>query len=222
VKKLLKVFGLLLSGLLITTTASAYYVDGSVVRDSGGTATGSYTYSDGINTYVGYIGNVNTGLPVPAGVDPWIGTYLLVTDPNNLDQTSSYVQNPSPVFNTGSSQVHWYKFSLGIESELIANYEWNVGITSLTVDFFRESTSDDSVFYTKTFTSAEILSGHFSDTNFAIFEQGEWLMRLTGVGSPDVASSYRVQLVPLPPAALLFISALAGFGVIGRKKAHKT
>ena len=218
-KKLIKIAVQLLVGILISTGASAYYTSGGVVYDGGGAAaTGTYTYG----AYEGYLGNLNLGLPVPATMDPWIGTHALATAPNDLGNPGTYVANPSAILpSSGSIAVHWYKFSVDVPSLTDARYEWDGGITSFKVDFFLEGGSDTSVIHKEFDSNFLAGNGHFIDSLFYNFLPGEWLMRIEGQGTLNGANGYRVRLVPLPPAVLLFISALAGFGVIGRKRGRK-
>ena len=218
-------------GLLISTTASAYYVDGGVVQDSSGNPVdGQYIYSGAFGgTYEGYIGNVHLGLPtVPTSN---IGTSFLVTNPADLTNVTNYTVNGDDSFALdGSTTVHWYKFSTNMAGNLDAFYEWDDGVASFKLEVFSYNGSDTAVstdVFDQTFISTN--NGHFDDIGFVnIPAAGDWLIRIEGNGLDDgkINEGYAVYLaptaVPLPPAVLLFISALAGFGVIGRKRSSKT
>jgi hypothetical protein len=212
--KLIKIAMALFVGMLVTGNAYAYYVSGGVVYHSDDTvATGTYTYGGN----EGYMGNVNLGLP--GGAD--IQTRVLATDPTDLVSPLNYVVNNDAVL-SDTVTMHWYKFSLDVLSGLGAYYELNTGIQEFEVQYFYESQTGDGDFFTRVLTSAEIATGFIEDWNFEDFPAGEVLMRITGKGTTNGANGYKVRLVPLPPAVLLFVSALAGFGVIGRKNRRKT
>lgn len=225
VRKLIRITGLLIIGMLATANVSAYYYDGTDVRygtsiTPGGTAPGDY---------LGNIGNVHDGLPeaVRGVSNPnWIGSDYIYTNVFNYGPTNplSYTPNPVAGFESdGTTSVHWFLFSSDHIGLLNAFYEWGADIASFSIDFYQNDGSDTSIF-SKTITSAEFAAGHLYHDDFASFPAGEVLMRITGNASGD-NSGYKVQLypsaVPLPPAAMLFVSALAGFGVIGRKKGRK-
>jgi hypothetical protein len=212
---------LLLAGVLLTTSVSAYTVVGGVVQDGTGTDVAG-------ESFISHIGNVHLGLPagVRGATDPnWIGSDKLYTDPYGLGLSSqySYVDNVVDQFATnGTPTVHWYQFTSDILSLHSAFYEWGTDLTSFTISFFLSGDNSDSAIYSRTFTQSDLASytnNHLYENDFANISAGEILMRIEGTAN-GVNSGYKVHLsaVPLPPAALLFISALAGFGVIGRKK----
>ncbi len=222
---------LLLAGLLVATNVSAYTVVGGVVQDSlGNPVDGQYVYSGAFGgAFEGYIGNVHLGLPtVPASN---IGTPFLVTNPADLTNVANYTINGDDRFALdGSTTVHWYKFTTSMAGSLDAFYEWDNGISSFKLEVFSYGGSDTALstdVFDQTFISTN--NGHFDDLGFVTLPAaGDWLIRIEGNGLDDglINEGYSVYLapttvVPLPPAALLFISALAGFGVIGRKKASK-
>ncbi len=238
VKKLIGVAGLLLAGLLMSVSASAYYVDGSVVRDSSGSGDqGKYTYSGyyidlagyHFGIYDGYIGNVNLGYPGPSP-SGMIGTSFLVkSTQSDLTSVDSYVNNYEDSL-PNASNVHWYRFTSDATSVLDVYYEWDGEVDSFTLELF-EYGGSDSALATASFSSSYLIDpitghvGHLDDLGFARIDAGDYLVRITGTsnGQLDGYSVYfDATAVPLPPAALLFVSALAGFGVVGRGKTRKT
>jgi hypothetical protein len=176
VKKLIKVAGLLLVGLLVSTnvfSASSY-------------------------TYLGDLGDINGGISTPLGTK--ITTESLGGASANSDGTMTYLS---------------YTFSASQASSLTAYYEFGTDL----IDTFTIYITGDSFSYTEVFDVA--LGGAFLQ-DFASISPGNYLIRIDLQGDGGTNDSFKVQLfaaaVPLPPAALLFVSALAGFGVIGRKK----
>jgi hypothetical protein len=236
VKKLIRTTVLLIAGLLTSATASAYYVSGQAVYDSGNNlAPGSYSYvgyyldTSGpiplpvAGVYDGYLGNIHTSSP-PAGINKGsIGTPYLV-NPSVTSGSGGYVDNDEQLF----PNVHWYRFTADYASILEVYYEWEKNVDSFSLDIF-EYNGSDTPLKTKSFSSSELISagGHYEDNapGFTTIAAGEYLIRITGSATSSELNTYSVYLgaspVPLPPAALLFISALAGFGVIGRKAANK-
>lgn len=200
--RLIKIAGLLVAGLLASADALAYTVDGNVVRDSSNVDSGSY---------IGDMGNVNIGLSSIGltGVSP-----DAITTKYLSDGSVSYVGN-DPAFN--GVTTHWYQFSSVIPGTIGANYELGTDVTGFAVSFFLAGGSDTAI-HTVPANAAMHFWDFFDRTN-----ADDILMRieLDGQGPNQ---NYDVTLyaaaVPLPPAVLLFISALAGFGVIGRKKSR--
>lgn len=191
----------------MSTSASAYYVDGGVVKDGSGAVSGSY---------FGYIGDVNVGLPSIGNttVTPtWIGTHYV------SDGAGSYVENYPVV--TGVAD--WYLFSASAAGPIAIFAELGTSISAFTISFFVLDESDNYL-YSRTATAAEINIRSFVDAAFNNPITGDILMKIEGIAQGS-NPSYRVRLigtpVPVPPAALLFVSALAGFGVIGRRKRGK-
>lgn len=221
----------------MSASASAYYVDGSVVRDSSGNGNqGKYTYAGyyfdlaGIHFgyYDGYIGNVDQGYP---GSSPnhRIGTPFLVKG-DDLTSVDSYANNSEDRFPVGTNNVHWYRFTSNTTSILDVYYEWDGGVDSFKLELF-EYDGSDSAIATATFSSSFLIDpitghiGHYDDLNFTNIAAGDYLVRVTGTSNHEINNGYSVYFettaVPLPPAALLFISALTGLGVIGRRKSRK-
>ncbi len=210
VRKIFKIT-MLLAGLLVTANASAYAVVGGVVQDGVGTDAG---------TYIGYMGNVHLGLPADvrgSGNPNWIGTDQLYAYDYGLDYAYSYDSNSLDHFDSDSTVfVHWYRFTSDVAGFLSAFYEWGTNVTSFSLSFYTNGDNTDTPILTKTFSELHLYD-NFTDT----FPAGDLLVRIEGAAN-GANNGYKVQLyptaVPIPPAALLFISALAAFGVIGRKK----
>jgi hypothetical protein len=222
---------LLVAGLLVTTSVSAYTLNGGVVQDaSGGNVDGDY---------LGYIGDVNNELPtlvrnfpVDVGNPNWIGTDYIYTNQFGFGPThfTSYQSNSSDYFpSDGSTVIHWYSFTVSDDSSLNAFYELGTDITSFTITFYIDGDDTNQVVFSKEFTTAELTGGsgdtvvHLYDYGFEDFLNGDYLIKIEGFADGSTNLGYKVQLftsaVPLPPAALLFASALAGLGIFGRKKA---
>jgi hypothetical protein len=227
--QLIKIAGLLIAGLLVSTGASAYYVSGSTVYDSSNVAdAGKYTYLayyTGIGlptygTYDGYLGDLYAPIP-PAGISKGtIGTPYLVDDNYEYTNSGGYVNNAEEKFTVGVENVHWYRFTASLASILDVYYEWGGDVGSFSLELFEYGGSDTPI-ETAYFSST---GPHLDVLNFTSIAAGEYLIKIVGSASGTL-NNYSVFLgatpVPLPPAALLFISALAGFGVIGRKRASK-
>jgi hypothetical protein len=219
----------------MSTTASAYYVDGSEVKDSSGNGNqGKYTYTGYyfnpvpiFGTYDGYIGNVDIGNPSGGGANR-IGTAYLVRNALALTSTDGYASNNEDSF-PNASNVHWYRFSSNTTSILDVYYEWDQGVDDFKLELF-EYDGSDTAMATAIFDSSSLFDsggnhiGHYDDLGFTNIAAGDYLVRITGSANSSL-DGYSVYFdttaVPLPPAALLFISALAGFGVIGRRRASK-
>lgn len=227
--QLIKIAGLLMAGLLVSTGASAYYVSGSTVYDSSNVADpGKYTYSAyytgiGLPTYGiydGYLGDLYTPFP-PAGISKGtIGTPYLVDDQYEYTGSGGYVNNDDAKFTVGVENVHWYRFTASLASVLDVYYEWGGNVGSFSLELFEYGGSDTpiaSAFFSSTGPHLDVLS-------FTSIAAGDYLIKIVGTASGSL-NNYSVFLgataVPLPPAALLFISALAGFGVIGRRSKNK-
>lgn len=217
-KSFTRIASVLILGLVMVTNASAFYADGSVMRDNSGSEVGSF---------LGYMGNVNDGLPPSLGIIPnWIGTYVIESPRGS----ANYVDNSGNAeFGLdGNVDVHWYQFSSNQAGNLSAFFEWGSDLSAFTVDFF-QGTSESS--HVGKNYDASLSDGHLYEDPFTVFPQGSsWWMRVVGrgaakVGDDPVNNGYKVLLyptaIPLPPAILLFGSAIAGFGVMGRKKKQR-
>ncbi len=227
VKKLIRITMLLITGLLVSTNVSAYYLDGSDIRSS----IAPNDIADG--DYLGSIGNVHDGLPAEVrgiGNPNWIGSDYIYSNNYGLGPSVyiSYTSNDKDSFNSdGSNTVHWYQFSSNQESPLNAFYELGTDISSFAISFYIDGGDSDDAIFSKIFSAAELSAAsslHLYDYGFTNVPAGDLLIKIEGNADGTTNLGYKVQLyttaVPLPPAVVLFISALAGFGVIGRKKAR--
>lgn len=237
VKKILKTVVLLSAWLLVTANVSAFSIVGGAIEDGAGNpVTGTYQYS-GFNFHTpapgvfdGDMGNVNIGLPGSPGDK--IGT-------NFLMDAGTYAVNFDDTLAPDGSTVHWFKFTSSVGGVVSAHYEWDEGYwmdassdVVFAIELFELDGSNTPFSgYAHTFTGAEIAGfttpGHLDQSIFADIPAGDWLIRITGHGNDDgngandgYGVTFGAAAVPLPPAVLLFISALAGFGVIGRKKSR--
>ncbi len=176
-KKLIKITGLLLVGLLVSANVSA--------------ATAAYTY-------LGDLGDINSGTVV--GPFTMITTESLGGASAKDDGTITYLS---------------YTFSASKSNTLTAVYEFGSDL----INTFTIYITGDSFSYTEMFNVAD---GDPVLLDFATIAAGDYSIKINVQGDGGTNDSYKVQLyataVPLPPAVLLFASALAGFGVIGRKK----
>ena len=210
VKKLINIAWLLVVGLLVSADASAYFVDGGVVKYGSSAVPGGLADGD----YIGDIGNIQSGLPAYLGLgDNSIGTHYI------SDGHGGYEESLYWFTSDNNLTTQWYSFTSSQFGTMSSIFEFGSDVTSFTISFFVEGS--DSGFYTRTFTPSELDIGSFNDDLFASITGGNILVKIEGTANGD-NSDYIVRLytaaVPLPPAAILFMSALAGFGVIGRKK----
>lgn len=220
----------MIAGLLASANASAYYISGSTVYDSSNnpqsgeyTYTGYYLDSFGLpifGTYYGYIGNIHTLSP-PAGISKGsIGTPYLVDPYSQATAFGSggYVNN----FDAVLPNEHWYRFTSDVASILDVYYEWGRDVDGFSLELFEYGGSDTAI-AAATFLSGDI-NAHLDVLGFTSIAAGDYLIRIVGSATGSL-NTYSVYLgatpVPLPPAVLLFISALAGFGVIGRRKTRQ-
>ncbi len=156
--------------------------------------------------YLGYLGNVEDGRY--SGAED-IGTGYVwdgaVWVENNQDDLSSSVSTP-----------HWYNFTLDNPMIITGYLELGSNVDSLTISFF-DSNDDTPEF---SFVTSYALNPH-DYPGIGVFGADTWWIKIEGA-SGGADDSYTLDLsaspVPLPPAILLFVSALAGFGVMGRKK----
>ncbi len=199
---------------------------GAVVLGFGlvGVASAAFTLP-GTETYVGYIGNPDIGRLDGSGgvVNPEIGTDW-ISSPG--EQNDTFVSNGMDEFDPWTSgagayveTTHWYKFVLNTAALLEDFVEIGEQADSV-ISFFHE----DATFGDDPFVKIERPRGRneFQSTSLLLFDAGSWWMKIVGKAYDSDDINYTVRLttqpVPLPPAILLFISALAGFGVMGRKK----
>lgn len=176
----------------------------------------------GDETYKGYIGNLDIGrLDGKGGVNPEIGTDW-VSDPgeqNNTFKSNSGQFDPFPWVEGGADYgvtTHWYKFALDNPTQLMDFVEIGNQADS-EISFFHDSyTYGDGAFATVDRNDPHA----FQLTSSKVFASGFWWMKIVGKAYDKTEINYTVRLsqVPLPPAILLFGSAIAGFGVMGRKK----
>ncbi len=213
-KAFLRVVSVFVLGLVMAGNASAYYLDGGIIRNNAGTDSGDY---------LGYLGDVDVGLPAGYVAGPnWIGTDITVIDPaGDLSSTGNYTLNPNYVgFGLGDQTVvQWFRFSSSQLASLSAFFELGsyVDLGNFKINFF-QGTDETAT------AGQQSGSGHLYLYDFGNFPVDEvWWMRVEGNATAvGKDSGYKVRLfttaVPLPPAILLFGSALAGFGVLGCKK----
>ncbi len=179
-----------------------------------GSASAAFTEPTTSDGYLGSMGDIETG-----AFGGLIGTHLLE------DGSGSFVPNFNGYLTVhlpfGTRAVpHWYSFEVGSDLNISAFLELGgTDVQSMTISFF--DSLDDTVNHT-----LELLAGYTGTQHdyplIGEFEEGTWWMKIEGVSTGTENDSYTVKLesvpVPLPPAILLFVSALAGFGVMGRKK----
>lgn len=120
----------------------------------------------------------------------------------------------------GSSwEYHSYTFSASQPSEIAALFEFGTDMQQVNIAIFEVGDTNPITLPQDVFTADAFFNYYFS------VAPGDYLIQIDALGDGGDNASYKVQLfatpVPLPPAALLFISALAGFGVIGRRKGSK-
>ncbi len=158
--------------------------------------------------YLGYLGNVEAGR--------YGGAEDIGTDYIWNSSTSSWDENTNDALNSFIALPHWYNFTLDHASAIGDFLELGSDVSSFTATFY-DSSGNEFVSITSTDPHAYQFTGVFA-------ADASWWMKITGVASGD-KSNYTVLLaptaVPLPPAILLFGSALAGFGVLGRKKRQR-
>ncbi len=187
-----------------------------------GVASAAFTLP-GTETYVGYIGNLDIGrLDGSGGTNPEIGTDW-ISSPG--EQNNTFVGNSGDQFDPWTSgagayveTTHWYKFALN-DAALLEDFVEIGNWADAEISFFHEdATFGDSAFVTVTRNDPH----DFQSTSLLLFDAGSWWMKIVGKAYDSDDINYTVRLstqpVPLPPAILLFVSALAGFGVMGRKK----
>ncbi len=175
----------------------------------------------GSETYVGYIGNLDVGrLDGSGGVNTDIGTDW-ISSPGVQD--NSFISNNGQLdmaFGAPVLTTHWYSFALNTPARLMDFIELGVN-ADLEISFFHDS----SDFGDAAFTTVTRNDNHnYQMTSPSSFQAGTWWMQLAGTAHSFQGINYTVRLsqVPLPPAILLFGSALAGFGVMGRKRKQRT
>lgn len=169
----------------------------------------------GTYTYIGEMGDINNGpLIFPFGTK--ITTETLYDSSNN-----AYVNGDASAQGGTSTTYHSYSFSASKGSRLTALYEFGTDLIDIfTISFFVDGESD--WFYQQTFNTDN--NGAF-EMDFTTIAAGDYSLKIDFIGDGGNNDDYKVKLyateVPIPSAALLFISALAGFGVVGRRKVGK-
>lgn len=155
--------------------------------------------------YLGYLGNVEIGR--------YGGAEDIGTDYVWNSSTSSWDENTNDSFGSSIAIPHWYNFTLDNERNIGDFLELGSDVSSFTATFY-DSSGNEFV----SITSADPHAYQFTGTFAA---DASWWMKIEG-GATGAKNNYTVLLaptaVPLPPAILLFASALAGFGAMGRKK----
>ncbi len=179
----------------------------------------------GTESYLGYIGNIdlplakNSGGAISTNGTDWI-SLSGASNTDMVDNTGDQLDPPSlatPVVVT----THWYKFALDAPGQLLDFIELGAN-ADLVVSFFHET----ATFGGPAFETIIRNDPHdFQLTSASVFDDGFWWMRIVGTAAFGTDTSYTVRLskvpVPLPPAILLFGSAIAGFGVMGRKRRQR-
>jgi hypothetical protein len=131
---------------------------------------------------------------------------------------------------SGSNSTATYKFNADQDSKLSASLVWNLGVSNnnnltatlhdLNLELFDETTKATSAFSISTIDNTEnlwvnLITGHSYEL---LVKSGEvsnfsWDYSLAWRMSPVDSSP-----VPVPGALYLFVSALAGFGFVSRRK----
>ncbi len=171
-------------------------------------------------TYLGYIGNLDVqpsqlgGGMIPENGTDWISNSGS-SNTDMIDNLNDEFDQPTAL-NVPVVTTHWYKFSLDTPAQLQDYIELGEH-ADMVISFFHETAPDVLVPFE---TVVRDDPHNYQLTSLLTFTSGDWWMRLTGTALNGIRTSYTVRLsqVPLPPAILLFVSALAGFGVMGRKK----
>ncbi len=163
----------------------------------------------GAGTNVGYMGDVVAGLPYGLGN---VGTHRVFdTDGNPMTHSGNRL-DPN-----NTTVTHWYSFTLTSNQDLGYFLELGDNVKTFSFSFFDSSGSEHPL------GSVNIGSTPPHDYQpLAHFTAGDpWWMKVVGLAEGEL-DSYTVKLtaspIPLPPALLLFGSAIAGFGLMGRKK----
>ncbi len=176
-------------------------------------------------TYVGYIGNLDIGrLDGSGGVNTDIGTDW-ISSPG--EQNNTFISNANdqldPMVTPGTPVVttHWYKFALNNPAQLMDFIELGL-YADLEISFFHDSATYGGAAF-ETITRNDPHNYQLTSPTNQTFAAGFWWMKIVGTANNNKSLNYTVRLsqVPLPPAILLFVSALAGFGVMGRKKKQR-
>jgi len=161
--------------------------------------------------YLGYIGNVESGRY--GGVED-IGTDYIWNS-----STPGWDENLNDTLGPPIAVPHWYKFTLDNTMVLSDFLELGGDVASLTISFFDSNGASPIGPITSNAPHGYELVGTF-------WADSSWWMKVEGtLTSTGVLDNYTVQLiaspVPLPPAILLFASAIAGFVVMGLKRKQR-
>jgi hypothetical protein len=163
--------------------------------------------------YLGYLGDVEIGYS--GGL---IGTHAVDSGSGFLPNQNAYLTTQAPL-NDGFRDVaapHWYKFDVSQTLNIGGFLELGSHVDEITISFY--NSLDDA--YDFQLKAAYTGSRHDYPV-IGTFGADTWWMKVEGI-SGGVDDSYTMKLeaspVPLPPAVLLFGSAIAGFGALGRRK----
>jgi len=168
-------------------------------------------------SYIGYIGNLDLGRGDNSGpANPAIGTDW-IADPDGQD--INFIAN-TPIVAGNGTTGHWYKFALNTPSHLMDFVELGDNI-DVVISFFHDNYVAGPAF--DSVSRAGGTNHAFQLTSPHQFKSGIWWMQIVATTTSFASINYKVRLsqVPLPPAFLLFGSAIAGFGVMGRKRKQR-
>ncbi len=186
---------------------------GLVVLGMGLTGTASAAFTVPVTGYLGYLGDIETGYSSGP-----IGTHAVDSGSGFMPNTNAYLTTAAPL-NDGFRDIaapHWYKFDVNQTLNVGGFLELGSNVNNITVSFY--NSLDDVADFT---LNAAYTGSRHDYPVIGTFGADTWWMKIEGI-SGGVDDSYTMKLeaspVPLPPAVLLFGSAVAGFGALGRRK----
>ena len=144
---------------------------------------------------------------------------------NNLDAGTTYTYTtPTPIPAGDFSNFFFFHNNITPSSDgtLDANFALGGGFTPIMAQWFSDGGSAGVADAGDVLISSLLLTSAPQSLLLALAPTANYYLKISGTGTPGGNYGYTLTTTPIPPALLLFGSALGGLGLLGRRRRSTT